>query len=425
MICIYLFLYLGLYRKYTEYFDVHEVLVPNRDKVYELFEIQNKLWSSYSEWLLIFEYWKTSDFRSLMATEVVGASGAVHLYGIEMERIIEDFYSQSKSIERLVKIANISDNLLLVVEGFKSGVVLFKQMMSLIIILGSPALKERHWSSIFSILGENWNKGQFSLSYLVELRAFAPQYLDQIENITATAVKEWSFEKGLSTMKEAWDGVSFTFTPYKESGTHILISIDEIQMLLDDHIVKTQAMNSSPFAKPFEKELKAWDKKLKRILNVLENWLKVQAIYLYLDPIFRSVDIQNQMPNEAFSFREVDKLWRKNAKQCVEATEVLLVAEIEGLIEALLKQNELLEDILKGLTRYLETKRLYFPRFYFLSNDELLEILSETADPLRVQPFLKKCFEGINLLVFDRGLNIMAMQSPEEEEVKFNQYIYI
>ena len=85
--------------------------------------------------------------------------------------------------------------------------------------------------------------------------------------------------------------------------------------------------------------------------------------------------------------------------------------------------NQSLDYIQKNLEAYLETKRQAFPRFYFLSDDELLEILAQTRDPRAVQPHLRKCFDCIQALQFGEGqsIDVLAMTSPEGETVSLGK----
>lgn len=76
-----------------------------------------------------------------------------------------------------------------------------------------------------------------------------------------------------------------------------------------------------------------------------------------------------------------------------------------GLLENLSNMSTKLEEILKALDMYLETKRQIFPRFYFLSNDDVLEILGQSQNPKAMQPHMKKCFDNIKSLRLDKVRN--------------------
>lgn len=81
------------------------------------------------------------------------------------------------------------------------------------------------------------------------------------------------------------------------------------------------------------------------------------------------------------------------------------------------ESNVLIEKILIGVTEYLEKKRIFFPRFFFLSKVEMLEVLSETTNPMKIQVHLNKCFAGIFRLEFNEEMEATAMISEEEEKV--------
>lgn len=291
-------------------------------------------------------------------------------------------------------------------------------------IMCNPALVQRHWDEMSLIAGFDLTPtAGTTLRKIINFDLW--DQLDQYEIISVAATKELALITNLNKMIAEWTDICFKTSPYKDTGIFILSGLDDIQSVLDDHIVKTIGMRGSAFVKPFESQVKTWYEKITRVNATIDEWGKVQSQWLYLLPIFSSKDIVAQMPEEGVMFVEVNNVYRRYMA-CVEKDpHTLEVAGGAGVLESFKIASGMLEKINDGVNNYLEKKRLYFPRFFFLSNDEMLEILSETKNPLKVQPHLKKCFEGINRLVFDEEFNISTMISMEGEQVDFLEIISV
>ena len=224
-------------------------------------------------------------------------------------------------------------------------------------------------------------------------------------------------------MKSEWKYVKFEMTPFRDTGCYILKLIETIMDKLDEDITKMNTISASPYIKFLLSDVNSWRNTLVKAQDIIEIWCKVQKSWQYLQPIFFSEDIISNMDLEGKKYSIVDKIWRTTMQQTLQYPSVLDNCSQTKIKETFENCLEQLDSVMKGLNKFLNEKRLAFPRFFFLSNDELLSILAQAREPKAVQRYLSKCFEGIESLTFEEDLTITQMHSNENETIDFVQKI--
>ena len=88
-------------------------------------------------------------------------------------------------------------------------------------------------------------------------------------------------------------------------------------------------------------------------------------------------------------------------KKVTASPRILDIVVMQGAQRLLERLADLLAKIQKALGEYLERERSSFPRFYFVGDEDLLEIMGNSKDIARLQKHLKKMFAGVTAIDFN------------------------
>ncbi|RKO93650.1 dynein heavy chain and region D6 of dynein motor-domain-containing protein [Blyttiomyces helicus] len=400
-------------RKGLAVFKIEQVPSKDIESISAGLDMLSHIWLLTQEWAGVYEAWRTKPFLSLDAAEV---ESSIQLFVKRLAKMGKDMKDWDVFL------------------SLKERINQTKRSIPLLLDLKNDALRDRHWAQLMEEIGKTFDPAgpDFTLEKILEIGM--DQYSESISALSAAATKELSIEVGLTTIKTAWMDMELDVFPYKEEKGYFKIrSTDSIFELLEDNQVTLSSMKASKFFLAFEKQVDHWERTLSHIVEVIEMLLQVQRQWMYLENIFVGTeDIRKQLPKESAVFDLVNSNWKMIMGRMIKDKNVLRATHLADLLPMLTEMNGSLEKIQKSLDMYLETKRQAFPRFYFLSNDDLLEILGQAKDPNAVQPHLKKCFDGINKLelVFAGSENrrhneATGMHSSDGESVPFSAPVVV
>ncbi|KAL1791277.1 dynein heavy chain 11, axonemal [Sigmodon hispidus] len=293
--------------------------------------------------------------------------------------------------------------------------------------LQSSALRDRHWQQLMKAIGVKFSiNDTTTLADLLALQLHRVE--DDIRDIVDKAVKELGTEKMnevITEVRHTWETLEFSYEAHHRTGTPLLKSDEQLFETLEHNQVQLQTLLQSKYVEYFIEQVLNWQSKLNVADAVIFTWMEVQRTWSHLESIFVcSEDIRIQLVEDSRRFDGVDAEFKELMFKTAKIKNVLEATCRPHLYEELKDFQHRLSLCEKALAEYLETKRVTFPRFYFISSSDLLDILSKGAQPKQVTHHLIKLFDSISDLQFEDNPEVLThkaigMFSKEKEYVLF------
>ncbi|KAH8681293.1 dynein heavy chain, N-terminal region 1-domain-containing protein [Xylariales sp. PMI_506] len=332
------------------------------------------------------------------------------------------------SIDGLIKMTKEMPSRMRQYAAFEHIQNILRQYLKVNSMLGdlkSEAIRDRHWTKIWKSIkpGRRYSPVSMTLGDVWDLNLIATEVI--VKEVIREAQGEMALEEFLKQVKDIWNNFALQLVPYQNK-CRIVRNFDDVINKSQEHVNSLQAMELSPYYKEFEDEAVSWKEKLIRLGNLFESWRDVQRQWTYLEGIFTgNADIKHLLPKESTRFQNINTEFMAIMKKVYRQPMALDVLGIPDVQKSFDRLKDLVQGLQKALADYLEKERASFPRFYFVGDDDLLEIIGNSNDIMRIAKHFKKMFAGLNGLIMDDETIISGFTSKEGEVVRLKKEISV
>lgn len=333
----------------------------------------------------------------------------------ELRKNLDELSGQLKEMPSRLQSYASYDYVKSLIKGYQKVNVLIHE-------LKSDALRDRHWKQLMKMLNVHWNTSELTLGKVWDIDLQRNENV--LKDVILVAQGELALENFLKQVESSWHEYELDLVVYQNKCA-LITKWDDLLNKLKEHINSLSAMKLSPYYKQFKDDALKWEEKLNKISSLFDIWIDVQRRWVYLEGIFSgSSDIQTLMPKETARFKTISSEnqsgFLKLMRQVSEKRRVIDVLDIPDVQRNLEWLADQLSATQKALGEYLERERSSFPRFYFVGDEDLLEIIGNSNNIGRLQKHFKKMFSGVASIILNADNTLIeGVCSREGEELRF------
>ncbi|KRX41459.1 Cytoplasmic dynein 2 heavy chain 1 [Trichinella murrelli] len=294
----------------------------------------------------------------------------------------------------------------------------YRELIPVLKYCTGESFSEDHWIELMRLmkLPTLMKHEHLTFGHFLSSTSVLVQNVSRLKELNSRAQGEVAIRDTLHQLDLWGAACTFHFTSQKEQNSQqiaLVTNWKEILNEIEEKQALVQSLKESSLQNAFYDRTNFWEQRLSELLDLVRLLQEIQRKWLSLSPVFNL----GALPKEWSRFQRLDKEFQQIMNGLAQDNRIMMLRVNASSRSSLTNLVEQLQRCQKALNQYLEEKRDEFPRFYFIGDDDLLELLGRADDPEIIQMHLKKLFPGIHTVHFDKGNNCITAVASADGEI--------